>query len=158
MSPAAIERAEKERRAMELRQAGATFDQIATEMGLANRGVAHKIVQRGLTRWMHESDEELRAVELACTEAVIARLWPLIDQRDPDLKAIDVYLRVADYRAKLAGLYAAKKTVVGLGIEVAGEVRHVAKVAVWRELDEFIDTRVTDSSELDGPEGDDLDG
>jgi hypothetical protein len=126
MSPAAIERAEKERQAVALRQSGATFDQIATEMGLANRGAAHKMVQRGLTRWMHESDEELRAVELARSETIIGRLWPKIDRDDPDPKAIDAYLRLADYRAKLAGLYAAKKTVVGMGIEVAGEVRHVA--------------------------------
>jgi hypothetical protein len=45
-----------------------------------------------------------------------------------------------------------------MGIEVAGEVRHVAKVAAWRELDEFIDARVAESIDRDGPEGDDLGG
>jgi hypothetical protein len=102
MAPAAIARAEQERQAVALRSGGATFEEIATAMGFANRGVAHKVVRRGLTRWMHESDEELRAVELERSETLIATLWPLVACDVPDLKALDRLMRVLDYRARLA--------------------------------------------------------
>jgi hypothetical protein len=152
MSAAAIERADRERRAMALRQSGATFEEIAAELGLANRGAAHKLVRRGLTRWMHESDEELRALELERTETIIGRLWPLIDRGDPNLKALETYLRVAEYRAKLAGLFAPKKAVVG--IQVGGEVRHLAKLDALRELDTIIEARVTAASTEQGDDDD----
>jgi orotate phosphoribosyltransferase-like protein len=74
MSPAAIARAERELRAVELRRRGMTFEQIAVELHLANRGAAHKLVRRGLTRWMSEPCEELRALELERTETISARL------------------------------------------------------------------------------------
>ena len=131
--------------------------EIAADLGLANRGVAHKLVRRGLTRWMHESDEELRALELERTDAIIARLWPAIDCDGPDLKAIDTFLRLADYRARLAGLYAPKRTMVGVGMEVHGEVSHVATLDALRELDAIIEARIAGSDEAQEL-GDDLRG
>ncbi len=65
--------------------------------------------------------------------------------RPADLKALDAYLRVAEYRAKLAGLFAPKKAVVG--IQVGGEVRHVAKVEALRELEAIIEARVVGDGE-----------
>jgi hypothetical protein len=59
---------------------------------------------------MLEANEDLRALELERSDVVIARLWPSIDCENPDPKAIEQYLRVCDYRAKIAGLYAPKKT------------------------------------------------
>ena len=60
MAPDAIARAEVERQAIRLRQAGRTFEEIATELGLPNKGVAHRYVQRGLSRWMRNTDAALR--------------------------------------------------------------------------------------------------
>jgi hypothetical protein len=110
MSPATIERVDRDLRAVELRRAGKTYDEIAVAVGAANRGAAHKMVRRGRTRWVEESTEELRAIELERTEALIARLWPLIDRDPPDFKAFEAFLRLADYRARLAGLYAPTKS------------------------------------------------
>ena len=137
---------------MVLRQSGATFEEIAAGLGLANRGAAHKLVRRGLTRWMHESDEELRALELERTETIIGRLWPLIDADPPDLKALETYLRLGEYRAKLTGLFAPKKALVG--IQVAGEVRHLAKLDAFRELDTIIEARVAAASTEQGDDDD----
>ena len=89
-SPAAIARAEREREAIAMRRAGASFDDIADRVGFADRSGAKKAVERGLSRWMREHDEELRVLELERTEVLIRRLWPLIDTDSPDLKTVEV--------------------------------------------------------------------
>jgi hypothetical protein len=104
-SVAAIERAGRERKAIALRQQGLSFEEIAGELGYGDRSGARKAVERGLSRWMRENDEELRARELERTELIIDRLWPLIDREAPDLKALDRLLKTMDHRAKITGLY-----------------------------------------------------
>jgi len=117
-SPAAIERAARERDAIELRRAGHSFESIAAELGFANRGAAYKAVQRGLSRWMREADEDLRTMELARTDLMISRLQPLVDRDPPDLAAVQTLLRVMDYRARICGLYAPAKYQVGVAVAV----------------------------------------
>jgi hypothetical protein len=104
-SAAAIERTGRERKAIALRQQGLSFDEIAGELGYRDRSGARKAVERGLSRWMRETDEELRARELERTELIIDRLWPLINCEAPDLKALDRLLKTMDHRAKITGLY-----------------------------------------------------
>ena len=79
---------------------------------------------------MRDADEELRAFELERTEALAARLWPLIDRPKPDLQALTAYLRLADYRAKIAGLYAPRRQQVE--VAVRGRVEH-RKIEALRE-------------------------
>ena len=121
-SPAVIERADREREAIALRRAGCSYDEIAVQVGYVDRSGAKKAVERGLSRWMREADAELRALELERTEALVARLWPQIDRRYPNLKALTAYLRLVDYRAKIAGLYAPQRQHVA--VEVQGRVEH----------------------------------
>ncbi len=121
-SPQTLERAEREREAIVLRRGGASFEEIAERVGFADRSGAKKAVERGLARWMRECDEELRALELERTDAIIARLWPLIDRQHPDLDALAAYLRIANYRAKIAGLYAPRRQQVE--VEVHGQIEH----------------------------------
>src|SRR3954471_2103456 len=108
-SPAAIEHAEREREAIVLRRAGMSYDEIAQRVGYRDRSGAKKAVDRGLSRWMREVDEELRAVMLDRAERVVARLWPRIDRDDPAPKAIDAFLRVTDLEARLSGAYAPRR-------------------------------------------------
>ena len=56
LSPQVVQQTEVEVRALALRRDGCTFEQIAVELGLANRGVAHKIVRRALSRRFEELD------------------------------------------------------------------------------------------------------
>src|SRR5476649_565943 len=83
-SAASIVRADREREAVVLRRAGASYEEIAKRVGFADRSGAKKAIERGLARWMRGADEELRAMELERTEAIIGRLWPSIDRDDPD--------------------------------------------------------------------------
>jgi hypothetical protein len=110
-SAAAIERAERERKAIALRLQNWSFEEIAVELGFADRSGARKAVERGLSRWMRETDEDFRARELEHTEMIIDRLMPMIDRDEPDLKAIDRLLKTMDHRAKIMGLYAKRPTV-----------------------------------------------
>jgi hypothetical protein len=47
-SPQAIAVLERERKALELRKGGATFERIAQALGYADRGNAHKAVQKAM--------------------------------------------------------------------------------------------------------------
>ncbi len=130
-SPAAIETAEREREAIALRRGGASYDEIAARLGFADRSGAKKCVERGLSRWLREADEELRALELERTETLLARLWPLVDRPAPDLDALAAYFKLADYRAKIAGLYAPRRQQVEVAVQ--GRVEH-RKVEALRVL------------------------
>jgi hypothetical protein len=104
--PAAIDLAEKERWAVELRRAGWTFDRIAIELGYKSRAAARSAVVRGLQRWFRPADD-FRALELERTEAIGRELVPLLEHEDVDvrLKAVDRLLKVMDLRARITGLY-----------------------------------------------------
>jgi hypothetical protein len=130
-SPVAIERAELERRAIELRRDGRTYDEIAESVGYRTRSAAYKAVRRGLARWMREADGDFRTIELARTEVIIARLMPLVDADPPDLKAIDTLMRVMDYRARITGLYAPQQHQVG--VEVHAHMDVVRKVEAYEQ-------------------------
>ena len=130
-SAAAIDRAERERQAIALRRDGHTYDEIATIVGYSNKGAAYKAVKRGLSRWMREADEDLRAIELARTDLVISRLMPLVDTDDPDQAAITSLLRVMDYRAKITGLYAPQQHHVGIDLRTRLDVSKVEAFELW---------------------------
>ena len=95
---------------MALRRRGLTLDAIAKELGYADRSGARKAIERGLAQWMHQGVEQFRAGELESTDTLLDRLWPLVDCDAPDLKAIDRFLRVMEYRARIMGLYAKRES------------------------------------------------
>lgn len=146
-----FERAEREREAIALRTAGHSYDEIAARVGYTDRSGARKAVERGLSRWMRDGDEDLRGLELERTEVLIGRLWPLVDRPKPDLEALTAYLRLANYRAKIAGLYAPRRQHVE--VAVSGRVEH-RKLEALRVLESdvevatVIDEHVTAMLEL----------
>jgi hypothetical protein len=117
-SPEAIARAGVEREAIRLRLDQHTFQQIADELGLPNKGIAHRYVERGLSRWMRDADEALRHQELERTDAIVDKLWPLVMADPPDLAVLDRLMRVLDYRAKITGLYAPKRQQVQVEVDI----------------------------------------
>lgn len=62
-SPAAIEVNEKYRRALEMRKAGATFQQIADAEGYADRSGAKRAVMAALDKTLREPAEDVRDIE-----------------------------------------------------------------------------------------------
>jgi hypothetical protein len=107
---------------------------------------------------MREADDELRALELERVDALVGRLWPLIDRDDPDLKALDRYMKVVEYRAKIAGLYAPRRQQVQVAVQARVEHR---KLEAYRILEadaaiaQVIDEHITRTPETGSADNDD---
>lgn len=113
--------AEKARKAMILRAARVSYDNIAKQLGYANRSSAFNAVKRELARIPREAAQDLRISELESLDAAERGIASLVAAGN--LQAIDRKLRIMDARAKLTGLY---DEVVDSGIE---EVKAV--LAAW---------------------------
>lgn len=97
------ERAERAKRALDMRTKRHSYQRIADECGYATRGAAHAAIQRELAKIPRESAKELRASELEMLDLVQANIVNAL--MDGDLWAIDRYLKIVDMRAKLTGIY-----------------------------------------------------
>ena len=62
-------------RAVELATQGYTYQQIADELGYANRGTVHRVVQQTLQAVQTEHVEMLRALEVDRLDALQHGLW-----------------------------------------------------------------------------------
>lgn len=111
-SPRRITAAEKRARALELRKAGATYDQIARQVGFSERGAAYRAVQTALLEITQEPAQEVRQLELERLDAMLLGLWPAA--RKGKEGAVDRVLRIMERRAKLLGLDAPVKADVGV--------------------------------------------
>ena len=87
---------------MELLMAGRDYDEIAQELGYANRSGAWRAVQRALKRRRDElADDHLR-LELERLDAPPTAAWDAAV--GGDLKAIAAVLKIVDRRCELLGL------------------------------------------------------
>jgi hypothetical protein len=100
--------AERQRQALELRRAGATYDQIAVKLGYKGHQGAWKAVQSALRKTLKEPAVAVRRLENDRLDRLTLALWPRAISGD--LKAIDRVLRIMVRRADLNGLDAAKET------------------------------------------------
>jgi hypothetical protein len=125
-TPKSVELTERQIRAIELRKAGLSFHEIAQALGMSNASTASTAVREGLERWGTEEVDELRRLEMARLDHLTRRIWPKcigrpgrqggvqqdgtlvdpVEEVDPDLQYIRMYLRISDQRAKLVGMYA----------------------------------------------------
>lgn len=94
----------KQLQCLELRAAGASFDQIAEVVGYASRGAAHKATMTALQAMVYEGVEELRALELGRLDSMLAG-GLYTKALKGDVTAIDRVLKIMDARRRLvAGL------------------------------------------------------
>jgi hypothetical protein len=102
LTPTRLCRAEKGRRALELRVKGYSFQEIADELGYADSRVAHNVVRDELEAAGVESVEEMRQIEGLRLERVIRAIWPQVLRGD--LEAIKTVLQIVRLEARLYGL------------------------------------------------------
>lgn len=114
---AKTESKERQRQALQLRTAGATFDKIAGELGYASASGAHKAVTTALKELPMEDAETLRAVQLAQIDRAILSIYPRVTKGE--LAAIDRLVKLQSRQAELMGLDAAKKTEHNATLDVA---------------------------------------
>ena len=158
-----LERAESDRRAVELRNNGATFDEIASTMGIAGgRGSAYRAVQRALQRRAAAGIEELRATELSRTDEILDHVLPLVMVDPPDLGAVDRVMKVLDYRARIIGLYAPQRQLIGVEIDAKIDLRAIEAHELLEKhpklgtvIDTALDTGPTNAADDREATGDD---
>lgn len=114
--PRAVGAALGRSQAVIMRRAGATYSQIADELGV-NTSTAWRYVSQALEELRHETHENalmLQELELQRLDQMQMVLWPRV--LDGELAAIDRCLRVMADRRKLLGLDEPQR------IEVAGRL------------------------------------
>ena len=87
---------------------GSTYQQTADELGYANRGTVHRIVQQALADHEAESIDELRALEVARLDRIQLAYW--YDALGKDLRAAGLVLRIIEQRCRLLGLFGAARS------------------------------------------------
>ena len=95
--------------ALELRKAGASYQQIGERLGISN-GQAFQDVKREMAKIAEQATElatEVRQMELERLDAMHLGLWP--EARKGHLGAVDRVLRIMERRASLLGLDAPKQ-------------------------------------------------
>jgi len=98
----------EERKCLDLRLAGATYDQIAETLGLTDKKLAWRRLDSALRKTIAEPAEKVRRVELARLDAMLVGLWK--PASEGHLGSIDRVLKIQERRAKLLGLDAPTKT------------------------------------------------
>lgn len=93
---------ERERRALELRRAGATFDSIAQQLGFADRSGARYAFNQALTRTLREPAAEARQLEADRLDRLQLAIWA--KAMNGDLRAVEHVLKIMERRARLLGL------------------------------------------------------
>jgi len=108
-SPKRAAAAERRRKAVALRIAGATYEQIGRELGITPQA-AWKHVTVALADVREKTAEDadiLRVVELARLDAAQASIWSRVVQGDN--QAIDRFLRISKRRSEITGMDAPVK-------------------------------------------------
>ncbi len=95
-------------RAVELATQGHTYQQIADELGYANRGTVHRVVQQTLQAVQTENVAALRAVEVDRLDALQQALWDRA--MGGHVPAAQAVLRIIEARARVLGLVQTGKT------------------------------------------------
>jgi len=101
-SPRRIQAKERQRQALELRKAGATYEDIASKLRYASATGAHKAVVRAMQAIIEEPAQEVRKIEIERLDRMLLSVWGQV--RDGNLGAIDRVLRIMERRARLLGL------------------------------------------------------
>lgn len=109
----------REAHAIQLRLAGASYSQIATQLGYKGPSGAYHAVMRGLAHFAVEPATKLRDMEAARLDALMMAHW----QRavNGDIDATRVVLDIMKRRAALLGLDAPQR------IDISTYVRQVAQ-------------------------------
>lgn len=92
---------EKQRKALELRKAGATFQQIADQVGWKNTSSAYQAVKQALEDAIREPREEVRDLQYERLNHMLLTLWPQIQAGDRG--AMDTALRIMDKMDRIIG-------------------------------------------------------
>lgn len=104
------EERERQQKALELRLAGLPWAAIASQLGYADHSGAFHAVQALLKRVESGAAAEYRKLEDMRLDVALRKVWPGV--MAGDLKAIEIWLKIHDRRARLHGLNMPEKLVL----------------------------------------------
>lgn len=119
------ERVRKRQQVMTMRLGGATFEQIATQVGYSDAPKAYLEYKKAMDEAIQPVADEIRYEELRRLDRMILTWWPKAlgaANTDPSPKAADIVFKCMDKRAKLLGLDAPIKQEVELTYDDGDEV------------------------------------
>ena len=102
LSPRRISAVEKQRRAVELRMAGHTWQTIADTLGYSSHSSAIRAVEAALVRTLEPASSSFRALTLERLTKVIQVFWPMMIQGD--YSAARTVMQASSDIRKLLGL------------------------------------------------------
>jgi len=105
-----ISAAERQVQALALRKAGIGYAAIARQLGYAGPSGAYKAIMTALHALTREPAEELRTLELARLDDLLAGLWAAA--RQGNVLKVDRVLKIMARRAALLGLDAPQRVAV----------------------------------------------
>ena len=158
-NPVAVKRdmssAERTRRAMSLKLAGASYAQIALNLGYHDASGARKAVQRGMKNALHETSGELKKIHYGRLEHMLMLLWGDVNNRD--LASMSAALAVMDRMERLYGLNAAEKIDVTTGTNtvILADGDKDSYINALREAGKRLAIDVTSSSPQDEEDDED---
>lgn len=110
---------EKEKKVLELRRGGLTFDLIAERLGYSGASGAHKAYMNACKRIIYEDVTDLRNTELDRLNIAQAAIWgDVINGEDAQdrARAVLALMKIMERRAKLCGLDAPVKSQVEVNV------------------------------------------
>ena len=128
---------EKQKRAMALKLAGASYAQIAENLGYADSSGAYKAVSRGMKNSLQESAGDLRKIHYGRLEHMLMLVWPAVNQGDSH--AVSSALQVMDRMERLYGLNEAQRVDITAGARETIIVADGEKEAYIKALKEAIE-------------------
>lgn len=107
-SPRRIRSVERQKQALELRLAGASFEQIGQALDYSCASSAYRAVQAAIAKVPEPAVQEYRLINTWRLNRLRINNWQNAQSGDP--KAIEIELKIQQEEARLLGLYAPTKT------------------------------------------------
>lgn len=138
-----IDQAERLAKALDMRRAGATFQQIADECGWPSRANAYRAIRKAIDDIVREPANEIVTLELERLDAMHAALWnrAMAGPAKVQVAAVRQLINIMQRRAKLLGLDDFERR----SIELA-EKRRALDAAQARMVYEFINRVMNQAS------------
>lgn len=146
-----IQAMEKQRRALEMRKAGATYHAIAQAVGYGDASAARKAIERAIADVIQEPAQEVRTIQIERLNHMLLTLWPKVQAGDE--RAIDTALRVMDKLDRLMGTDSASQVDVNVHHDGAVLVIDGDKDAFIRQMKKMAGVQDIPSQEV-VPSGD----
>lgn len=102
--------AERQSEALQLRRAGATYEQIATRLHYSGKSAARKSVHTAIGQIVEAPAKHVLLLELERLDAMLLGIWA--KAKNGDVQAIDRCLRIMERRSSYLGLDCPKKSAV----------------------------------------------